>query len=136
MIILLKAKLSFGNLLRKMNNDGEISMLESENHQSIRRIKELEAQIKKESEAHKAKTTMLNGKLEVTNENFELEKVKKEIAEDEKVRLQKIVDEMQGSREESFSIAAQCCKKLRETFVSIGAFSRENDYVDGDAARM
>jgi hypothetical protein len=29
MRILLKAKLSFGNLLRKMNNGGEISMLES-----------------------------------------------------------------------------------------------------------
>jgi hypothetical protein len=62
--------------------------------------------------------------------------VKKEIAEDEKVRLHKIVDEMRGSREESFSIAAQCCKELRETIVSIGAFSSENDYVNWDAAGM
>jgi hypothetical protein len=48
--------------------------------------------------------------------------------------LQKIVDELQSSKEECCSIAAKFSEKLKGALVSIGAFSCENDYVCVDAS--
>jgi hypothetical protein len=72
--------------------------------------------------------------LEEMNAKFELQNAKHEIVVGERDRLQKIVDELQWSKEECFSIAAMCCEKLQNTFVTIGVFSSEKEFVHGDTS--
>jgi hypothetical protein len=88
--------------------------------------------VKNNIEADKAEVPNLNAKLANLNENSKVERAKRKIVEDEKIRLQKVVDDLWSSKEECFSIDAQCYKKLKETFVSIRAFSSKKDYVVGD----
>lgn len=40
---------------------------------------------------------------------------------------------MQNLREDCFSVDAQYCRRLNDTFVSIGDSSSEKGYMDGDA---
>lgn len=71
--------------------DNKISNIEAGNLQSIKRIKELEAQMKKELEAHKVEMTSLKEKFQEMNEIFELQNAKHKIAEDEWDKLQKML---------------------------------------------
>lgn len=71
--------------------DNKISKLEADNLQSIKCIKELEARMKKEFEAHKVEMTPLKEKFQEMNENFELQNAKHKIAEDEWDKLQKML---------------------------------------------
>jgi hypothetical protein len=66
----------------------------------------------------------LQGKFNEANENFEVEKAKREIAEAERNWVQKNVDELRESKEQCFSIVTQCCEKLKSMFASVSAFSR------------
>jgi hypothetical protein len=68
--------------------------IEIDNAQNTKRITELETQLKEQSEAHRAKMPLLRKKLEEMKENFELQNYKHEIAESERDRLQKNVDEL------------------------------------------
>jgi hypothetical protein len=95
--------------------ENKISKLEVDHLQSLKRIEELEAQLKKETKAHKAKMAKLKEEIEKASANFEVEKAKHEIANNEKDILQKIVHELRESWEECFSTTAQCCERLKIT---------------------
>lgn len=77
---------------------------------------------------------LLRENLEETEGNFEMQNCKREITENERNVLQKTVDELRQSKEESFSIAAQSCEKLKNTFITIGPFSSEKELVQGDTS--
>lgn len=46
--------------------------------------------------------------------------------------MEKIIEELWESKEECFSTAAQCCEKLKNMFITIGAFSNETKCTRGD----
>jgi hypothetical protein len=50
--------------------------------------------VKNNIEADKAEVPNLNAKLANLNENSKVERAKREIVEDEKIRLQKVVDDL------------------------------------------
>lgn len=75
----------------------------------------------------------LKEKFDETNKQFEVEKSKREIAEAERLRVQKIVVELRDSKEKWYYTTAQCSEKLKGMFVNIGAFSSEEEFVRGDA---
>jgi hypothetical protein len=70
----------------------------------------------------------LKEKFDEANKNFEVEKTKRELAETEKDRVQKTIEDFRESKEECFSIVAQCYEKLKDMFINIGAFSNEKEF--------
>ena len=79
-----------------------------ENLQHIERTKEPETNMKRVTKAHEAEVAKLKEELEDMHANFEVEKANKGIFSDEKVHLQRILDELLSSKEECFSFATQC----------------------------
>jgi hypothetical protein len=84
-------------------------------------------------ESNKSKVLKLKEKFDEVNENFEVEKVKHEIAKVERNRVHKDVEELRASKEQCFSVAAHCCKKRKSMFASVGAFSNDENFIRGDA---
>lgn len=64
--------------------------------------------------------------------NFEIEKVKKDDAIDEKNHLNKVVDDFRSLKDECFSLAAKCSEELESTFSAVGERSQKRNFVDGD----
>jgi hypothetical protein len=60
---------------------------------------------------------------------LEVEKKKREIAKTERNRVQKNVEELRLSTGQSFSVATQCCDKLKKMFANVGAFSNEQNFI-------
>jgi hypothetical protein len=75
----------------------------------------------------------LKEKFDEVNGNFEVEKLKREIVEAERDRVQKNVDELRESKEQCFSVVAQCCDKLKSMFASVVAFSSGEKFIRDDA---
>jgi hypothetical protein len=138
---LIKSRTELQNIIKEKSNaledekikNDKISELEAKNVQEIKHYEDLEAEIKRIAKAHKDEVAKLKEELANANENFEVEKAKRENFSDKKDQLQKIVDQLQNLREDCFSIGAQCCQRLSDNFVSIGASSSEKGYMEGDA---
>jgi hypothetical protein len=96
-------------------------------------IAEIEYALSAQIELHKSEVSRLEGKLDEFNENLEVEKEKQKIAEAEWNRVQKIAEELRLSKEEGFSVAMQCCDKLRNMFAKVGAFSNDQNFIRDDA---
>lgn len=64
--------------------------------------------------------------------DFEIEKVKKDDAIDEKNHLNKVVDDFRSLKDECFSLAAKCSEELESTFSAVGERSQKRNFVDGD----
>jgi hypothetical protein len=71
-----------------------------------KRIADLESLLRTQAESHKYETMKLKEKIDEVNENFEVEKAKREIAEVERDRVKKNVDELRETKEQCFSVAA------------------------------
>jgi hypothetical protein len=110
----------------------KISKLKDEKKFDAKRIADLESMLAAQAELHKSEMLKMKKKLEV-NENFEVKKAKREIAEAERDRVQKNVEELRTSKEQCFSIAAHCCEKLKSMFANVGAFSNDKNFICGDA---
>ena len=93
--------------------------LENLNLQQANRLAELKAEIKRNDESHATKVKKLREEMNKDTMNFEVEKVKKYITTDEKERHQGIVNELRSSKE-CFSMATQCCERLKNIFASLG----------------
>lgn len=92
---------------------------------------ELEAKIRQQARTHEVEIEELRAKVVEAKFNFEIEKVKKEDAIDEKNHLDKVVGDFRSLKDECFSVAAKCSKKLESTFSLFEARSRERIFVDG-----
>jgi hypothetical protein len=108
-----------------------ISKLEKEKKVDAKRIADLEYALSAQVELHKSEVVRLEKKLDEVNENFEVEKAKREISEAERNRVQKNIEELHQSKEECFSVAMQCCNKLKSTFAKVGTFSTEQNFIRG-----
>jgi hypothetical protein len=59
-------------------------------------------------------------------------KAKQEISEWTSARLQKNVDELRESKERYYEKSLDCAKKLKDSFVKVGAYSSEQKFIRGD----
>ena len=57
---------------------------------------------------------------------------KHEISEIERLRVQKNVEEIHGSKERCYKISLECAKNLKNSFVKVGAYSSEQKFIRGD----
>jgi hypothetical protein len=98
----------------------------------VNRLKNSEAKLNAQSEAHRAKVESLKKKLAEMNENLEVAKAKQEISEWTSSRLQKNVDELRESKERYYEKSLNCAKKLKDSFVKVGAYWSEQKFIRGD----
>jgi hypothetical protein len=87
----------------------------------VDKLKTYEAKLSAQGEAHKAEVEDLKKKLVESNENFEVAKVKQEISEMERSRVQKNVEELQDSKERCYETSIECAKKLKDSFCKGGS---------------
>lgn len=129
-------RIAFGNLRSKINElphqVGEkeiiLNTLANEMIEDRADFKKLyEAKDDKISKLEVEMST-LKEKFDEVSEKFEVEIAKCEMAEVERDRVQKNVNKLQDSKEQCFSIAVECCEKLRNMFASVGAFSSEEEF--------
>jgi GTPase involved in cell partitioning and DNA repair len=98
----------------------------------VDRLKNNEAKLNAQFEAHKAEVESLKKKLAEKNEDFEVAKAKQEISEWTSSRLQKNVDELRESKERCYEKSLDCAKKLKDSFAKVGAYSSEQKFIRGD----
>jgi hypothetical protein len=127
-----RLKTSEANLAKCSEMDQKISKFEKEKETDAKRIADLEFALSAQVELHKSQVLRLEKKLDEVNENLEVEKAKHKIVEIEHNRVQRNIEELRQSKEECFSLAMQCCDKLKSSFAKVGAFSTEEDFIHGD----
>jgi hypothetical protein len=66
------------------------------------------------------------------NENFEVAKAKQEISEWTSSRLENNVEELRDSRERCYEKSLDCIKKLKDSFLKVGAYSSKQKFIHGD----
>jgi hypothetical protein len=98
----------------------------------VDRLKASEVKLSAQIEAHKAEVEGLKKKLAEMNENFEVAKVKQEISEIERSRVQKNVEELRDSKERCYKTSLECARKLKNSFAKVGAYSLEQKFIRGD----
>jgi hypothetical protein len=98
----------------------------------VDRLKASEIKLNAQTEAHKAEVEDLKKKLVEMNENFEVGKVKQEISEMERSRVQRNVEELRDSKERCYETSLECTKKLKDSFAKVGAYSSEQKFIRGD----
>jgi uncharacterized protein (DUF3084 family) len=91
----------------------------------VDKVKASEVNLAAQSETHRVEIENLKQKLAEKNEDFVVAKAKQEISEWTSARLQKNVDELQESKERYYQKSLDCAKKLKDSFVKVGAYSSE-----------
>jgi hypothetical protein len=99
-----KLKKSQADLAALSEVDQKILKLEKEKEAGAKRIADLEYALSAQVELHKSEVLKLQKKLDEVNENFEVEKEKREISDIEQVRVQRNIDELRQSKEECFNV--------------------------------
>jgi hypothetical protein len=112
--------------------DQKFSKLEREKQANAKRIVDMEYALSTQVELHKSEVLRLKKKFDEVNENFEVEKEKREMSETKRNRVQKNIEELCQAKEECFFVAMQCSNKLKSTFAKVGAFSIEQNFIRGD----
>jgi hypothetical protein len=74
----------------------------------------------------------LEKKLDEVTKNFNVEQTKREISNNERLKVQKNVEELRRAKEECYNVAMECCSKLKNSFAKVGAFSMEQNFICGD----
>jgi DNA helicase IV len=91
----------------------------------VDRLKSNEAKLATQAEAHKAEVDELKRKVAEATKKIEVEVMKHEICEIERLRAQKNADELRASKERCYEISLDCARKLKEIFARVGAYSSE-----------
>jgi hypothetical protein len=126
-----KLKKSQADLAALSEEDQKILKLEKEKEAGAKRIADLEYALSAQVELHKSEVLKLEKKLDKVNENFEVEKEKREISDIEHVRVQRNIDELRQSKEECFNVCMQRCNKLKSTFAKVLVRSQLNKILFG-----
>jgi hypothetical protein len=122
-----EAKLSsFSKAEQKMKE------FEEKQQKDAKRIADLEYALSVQVGLHRFEVQGLEKKLDEVTENFNVEKTKHEISDTERLRVQKSVEELRQAKEECYNVAMECCKKLKNRFAKVGAFSMEQNFIRGD----
>jgi hypothetical protein len=65
-----------------------------------------------------------------------VELTKREISDIERLRVQKIVEELREGKEECYNVATECAKNLKNSLSKVGVFSSEKNFIHGDPDRV
>jgi hypothetical protein len=95
-------------------------------------IKEDEANYNAQAEAQKTEIEDLRRQLAEAKENCALAQANQEISEYWKNKLEKNVEELRESKEKCFEKSLDCVKKLKTSFSKVGAYSSEENFIQGD----
>jgi hypothetical protein len=95
-------------------------------------IKEDEANYNAQVEAQKTEIEDLRRQLAEAKENCALAQANQEISEYWKNKLEKNVEELRESKEKCFEKSLDCVKKLKTSFSKVGAYSSEENFIQGD----
>ena len=91
------------------------------------RLKSNKAKLAAQAETHKAEVEELKRKVAEATEKFEVEVVKHEICEIERLRAQKNVDELRAAKEKCYEISMECARNLKKSFSKVGAYSSDRN---------
>jgi hypothetical protein len=98
----------------------------------VSKIKEDESKYNAQAEAQKAEVENLRRQLAEANENYALAQANQEISEYWKNKLEKNVEELCESKEKCSEKSLDCVKKLKTSFSKVGAYSSEENFIQGD----
>ena len=98
----------------------------------VNKIKENEAQYKAQAEAQKAEVEDLRRQLAEANERCALAQANQEISGYWKNKLEKNVEELRESKEKCFEKSLDCVKKLKTSFVKVGAYYAKENFIRGN----
>jgi hypothetical protein len=93
----------------------------------VDRLKSNEAKL-----AAQAEVEELKRKLDEATEKFEVEVVKHEICEIERLRAQNNADELRSIKENCYKVSLDRAKSLKNNFAKVGAYSSEQNFICGD----
>jgi hypothetical protein len=98
----------------------------------VNKMKEDEAKYNAQAKAQKAEVEDLRRQLAEAKENCEVVKASQEISEWWKARLEKNIEELRESKERCFEKSLDCVKNLKNSFVKVGAYSSEENFIRGN----
>jgi predicted RNase H-like nuclease (RuvC/YqgF family) len=98
----------------------------------VNEVKEDEANYEAQAKAQKAEIEDLRKQLAEAKENCALAQANRENSEYWKNYLEKNVEELRQSKERCFEKSLDCVKKLKTSFAKVGAYSAEENFVQGD----
>jgi hypothetical protein len=98
----------------------------------VNKVKEDEANYEAQAEAQKAEIEDLRKQLAEAKENCALAQASRKISEYWKNYLKKNVEELRQSKERCFEKSLDCVKKLKTSFAKVGAYSAEENFIQGD----
>jgi hypothetical protein len=97
-----------------------------------KRIADLDYALSTQVELHRSEVQELEKKLDEVIENFNVEQTKCEISDMERLRVHKNVEELRQAKQECYNVATECANNLKNSFVKVGAFSSEQNFIYGD----
>ena len=127
-----RLKISEANLAKLSEVDQKILKFEKEKEADAKRIADLEYALSIQVGLHRSEVAGLEKKLDEVTENFNVEKSKHEISDTERSRVQKNVEELRQVKKECYNIAKKCSNELKNSFISVGVFSAERNFIRGD----
>jgi hypothetical protein len=101
-------------------------------HSLANKIKEDEAASKAQAEAQKREIEDLRKQLAEAKEKCAVAEAKREISEQWTNLLEKNIEELRASKERCYEKSIKCVKKIKTSFANVGAYSSEENFVEGD----
>jgi hypothetical protein len=98
----------------------------------VNKVKEDEASFKAQAEIQKNEIEDLWKQLAEAKEKWALAEANREINENWKNHLEKIVEELHASKERCFEKSLGCVEKIKASFANVGAYSNEDNFIRGD----
>jgi hypothetical protein len=98
----------------------------------VNKVKEDEASFKAQAKIQKNEIKDLWKQLAEAKEKCGLLEANQDISEYWKNYLEKIVEELYASKERCFEKSLECVKKIKTSFVNVGAYSTEENFIRGD----
>jgi Ribonuclease G/E len=98
----------------------------------VNKVKEYKASFKAQAEIQKNEIEDLRKQLAEAKEKCALAEANWEIKEYWKNHLEKTVEELRASKERCFEKSLGYVKKIKTSFVNMGAYSSEENFIRGD----
>jgi DNA repair exonuclease SbcCD ATPase subunit len=127
-----RLKASEASLAKFSEVDQKIQKFEKEKEADAKRIADLEYALSIQVGLHRSEVVGLEKKLDEVTENFNMEQSKRETSDTERMRVQKNIKELRQAKEECYNIAKKCSDELKNSFISVGMFSAERNFIRGD----
>jgi hypothetical protein len=131
-----RLKYSEARLASLSEVEEKMEKFEKKKEADAKRIADLEYALSIQVGLHRSEVEGLEKKLDEITENFNVEQTKREISNTERLRVQKNVEELHQAKEECYTVATECCNKLKNSFAKVGAFFIEQNFIRGDLDRV